>query len=85
MNAKSLTDAGAGLLIQQDKLTPRSLHELIEDFVSDDMRDVRSKLSQMANAARSQAKPDATQDVVKWCKKLAQSSQGKTDVGNGGR
>ena len=85
VNAKSLTDTGAGLLIQQDKLTPRSLHELIDSFVGDDMRDVRERLSQMAIAARLQAKPNATQDVVKWCKKLAQSSQGQADDGNGGR
>ena len=85
VNAKSLTDVGAGLLMQQDKLTPRSLHEVIKSFAHDDMAEVRQRLLHMAQAARTQAKPDATQNVVKWCNRLAQLPADQSNAGNGGR
>jgi len=73
-NARSLTDAGAGLLIEQDKLTPRHLGDVLGSFVSEDMSDVRARLSNMAQAAKKLAKPDATRDVARWCRKLADPS-----------
>ena len=74
VNAMSLTDAGAGLLIPQDKLTPRHLSDVLKSFITEDMSDARHRLLQMAQAARKLAKPDATHDVARWCRKLADPS-----------
>ncbi len=71
VNAKSLTDAGAGLLIQQNKLTPRYLNEVLNSFVKEDMVEVRQRLLNMAQAALAMAKPDSTREVAMWCKKMA--------------
>lgn len=82
VNAKSLTDAGAGLLIQQENLTPRHLHEVLKSFTDHEMHESRDRLKHMALAARGQAKTNATQDVVAWCRKLGQQALlEKTDAG----
>lgn len=73
-NAKSLAEAGAGLLIQQDKLTPRYLGDVLASFAKEDMHEVRERLLHMATCAYKQAKPDATQKVALWCKKVSRSS-----------
>ena len=74
VNAMSLTDAGAGLLIPQDKLTPRHLSDVLKSFTNEDMSDARHRLLHMAQAAKKLAKPDATRDVARWCRKLADPS-----------
>ncbi|NOX42203.1 MAG: undecaprenyldiphospho-muramoylpentapeptide beta-N-acetylglucosaminyltransferase [Gammaproteobacteria bacterium] len=73
-NAKSLTDAGAGLLIQQDKLTPRYLSDVLSSFAKEDMTEVRERLLNMAQAAYKLATPDAAHEVAMWCKKAATSA-----------
>jgi len=74
VNAKSLTNSGAGILIQQNKLTPRLLYDVLSDFVKEDMVAVRQRLLHMAQAAFDLAKPDSTQTVAMWCKKMALAS-----------
>ena len=59
-NAAFLADAGAAVVIQQRSLTPRSLADLLIGFT-------RDKLLEMAERARSLAKPGATDTVANVC------------------
>jgi UDP-N-acetylglucosamine--N-acetylmuramyl-(pentapeptide) pyrophosphoryl-undecaprenol N-acetylglucosamine transferase len=59
-NAAFLADAGAAVLIQQRDLTARSLADLLLGFT-------RDKLLEMAERARSLAKPGATDTVANVC------------------
>lgn len=63
-NALFLSDSGAALLIQQGELTAAKLATLLQDLSHE-------RLLAMAQAARMQAKPDATQHVATICKELA--------------
>ena len=63
-NARFLSEHGAAVLIPQSELTPEWLAEWLQDCS-------RENLLQMAKAARSQAKTDATRQVADICKELA--------------
>jgi UDP-N-acetylglucosamine--N-acetylmuramyl-(pentapeptide) pyrophosphoryl-undecaprenol N-acetylglucosamine transferase len=63
-NASFLSDSGAAILIQQSELTAEKLAALLQELT-------RDRLLVMARAARTLAKPDATQHVATICKELA--------------
>lgn len=63
-NARFLSEHGAAVLLPQTELSAEKLAQLIRSFN-------REKLSTMAQAARSLAKPEATQSVVNVCVELA--------------
>lgn len=63
-NARFLTGHGAAVLLPQKELSAEKLAQLLRDLK-------REKLLTMAQAARSLAKPDATQAVAKVCMELA--------------
>ncbi len=65
LNANYLTDSGAALLIPQSELNPEDLAASLKPLISD-----REKLLQMAQAARSLAKPMATMDVADICEEI---------------
>lgn len=74
-NARFLTEAGAGELIPQDRLTPEGLAERLRGLARD-----RARLVEMAAAARALARPEATEDVAGICLEAA-----GTPVSEGGR
>lgn len=63
-NAAYLADRGAALLVPQTTLTPQSLAETLRGLT-------RTKLLEMARAARAVGKPDAAQKVAEFCTELA--------------
>ena len=63
-NARFLSELGAAVLVPQHELTPQRLAELLRGFT-------REALLDMAQKARSVAKPDATQSVADECMKRA--------------
>ena len=65
-NARYLSDAGAGVLIQQSALDADSLRTELEQLLQD-----RQRLLGMARAARLLALPDAARAVVDECLELA--------------
>ncbi|UCV04330.1 undecaprenyldiphospho-muramoylpentapeptide beta-N-acetylglucosaminyltransferase [Dechloromonas denitrificans] len=62
-NAKFLVNVGGAFLLPQDELTPESI-SLIRNYS-------RSQLLEMAEKARSLAKPDATEEVANICAESA--------------
>ncbi len=62
-NAKFLSDVGAAVLMPQPQMTADALANYLQTVT-------RSDLQKMAEAALSQAKPHATQDVAEVCKQL---------------
>lgn len=66
-NARFLGNAGAAILLPQDRLTPQHLAEI---------RNLsRQQLAQMAEKARALARPDATAAVAQACAELAGAEQ----------
>ena len=63
-NARFLSEHGAAVLLPQKELSAEKLAQLLREFS-------RGKLLAMAQAARSLAKPDATQQVAQVCSSLA--------------
>jgi UDP-N-acetylglucosamine--N-acetylmuramyl-(pentapeptide) pyrophosphoryl-undecaprenol N-acetylglucosamine transferase len=63
-NAKFLVNVGGAFLLPQTELTPEAI-ALIRNYS-------RAQLLEMANKARGQAKPDATQTVTTICAEIAQ-------------
>lgn len=63
-NARYLADRGAALLMPQRELTPQSLADVLRGLT-------RTKLLDMARAARAAGKPDAVQKVAELCMELA--------------
>lgn len=61
-NAAYLTNVGAAILIPQDELVPKLKESIIELLQAG-----RTKLIEMAKAARELSKPDATQAVAEIC------------------
>lgn len=59
-NAKYLSEAGAAILIPQPNLTPESLAKTLQELTVE-------KIKQMAHNARTQARPQATTQVVTLC------------------
>ena len=66
-NARYLADRGAAILIPQAEFTPEKLAHLLHGFS-------RGKLLEMAHAARTAAKPDATRVVGDICVELAHAA-----------
>lgn len=63
-NARFLSEKGAAVLLPQTELNAEKLAQLLRELD-------REKLLAMAQAARSLAKPDATQEVAQVCVELA--------------
>jgi UDP-N-acetylglucosamine--N-acetylmuramyl-(pentapeptide) pyrophosphoryl-undecaprenol N-acetylglucosamine transferase len=63
-NARFLSQHGAAVMLPQKELTPEKLVQLLRELT-------RKKLSEMAVAARSLAKADATQQVARVCAEMA--------------
>ncbi|MBV1915205.1 MAG: undecaprenyldiphospho-muramoylpentapeptide beta-N-acetylglucosaminyltransferase [Pseudomonadales bacterium] len=66
-NADYLASVGAALIVQQQDLNKESLGELIDQFCTEPQQ-----LIEMANKARSVAKPDAVHQVENYCLELVQ-------------
>ncbi|MGF2685924.1 undecaprenyldiphospho-muramoylpentapeptide beta-N-acetylglucosaminyltransferase [Marinobacter sp. DUT-3] len=66
MNGQHMVSAQAAVLVPQPKLNPQSLAETLRDLSND-----RSRVLNMAKAARSLARPDATERVVNYCLEAA--------------
>ncbi|MEX0603616.1 MAG: undecaprenyldiphospho-muramoylpentapeptide beta-N-acetylglucosaminyltransferase [Marinobacter sp.] len=65
-NAEHMVQAKAAMLIPQPKLTADILAETLTDLLAD-----RGRVQAMARAARSLARPDATERVVNYCLEAA--------------
>ncbi|RRQ22512.1 undecaprenyldiphospho-muramoylpentapeptide beta-N-acetylglucosaminyltransferase [Thiohalobacter thiocyanaticus] len=65
-NARYLSEAGAGVLVQQTELSVERLHALLAELLND-----RRRLLAMARAARDLALPDAARRVADSCLELA--------------
>ena len=63
-NARHLADAGAAILLPQLELTPERLASVLSGLT-------RERLREMAQQARSLARPDATQAVAICCQEVA--------------
>lgn len=61
-NAHYLTNVGAAILIQQEQLIPK-----LKDSLTELLQAGRTKLIEMAKAARELSKPNATQVVAEIC------------------
>ena len=61
-NAKYLTNVGAAILIQQDQIMPK-----LKEVMTELLQAGRTKLIDMAKAARELSKPDATKTVAEIC------------------
>ena len=66
VNARFLTEAGAGQLMPQGDMTAQTLSELLDSLLSD-----RARLHAMAQRGYRLAKRDATQRVADVCEELA--------------
>jgi len=65
-NGQHMVKAGAAILVPQSQLTPEVLAETLKDLAGS-----REKILKMAEAARSLARPDATERVVNYCLEAA--------------
>ncbi|AOY88749.1 undecaprenyldiphospho-muramoylpentapeptide beta-N-acetylglucosaminyltransferase [Marinobacter salinus] len=65
-NGQQMVQAGAAMLIPQRRLTPSVLAETLGDLGND-----RTRVMNMAMAARTLARPDATERVVNYCLEAA--------------
>jgi UDP-N-acetylglucosamine--N-acetylmuramyl-(pentapeptide) pyrophosphoryl-undecaprenol N-acetylglucosamine transferase len=65
-NAEALERAGAALMLEQSNLTPASLADAVISLFSD-----RTRLQNMAQAARKLAHPDAAQEIAAMAARLA--------------
>ncbi|GGY68200.1 undecaprenyldiphospho-muramoylpentapeptide beta-N-acetylglucosaminyltransferase [Marinobacter zhanjiangensis] len=65
-NADYMVKAGAALLLPQHKLTDELLADTLADLLGD-----REHIIDMARAARTLARPDATERVVNYCLEAA--------------
>ncbi|HEA50868.1 undecaprenyldiphospho-muramoylpentapeptide beta-N-acetylglucosaminyltransferase [Marinobacter antarcticus] len=65
-NGQQMVNAKAAVLIPQSQLTPAVLAETLGDLAKD-----RARVMNMANAARTLARTDATERVVNYCLEAA--------------
>ncbi|MBZ2167163.1 undecaprenyldiphospho-muramoylpentapeptide beta-N-acetylglucosaminyltransferase [Marinobacter sp. F4216] len=65
-NGQQMVNAGAAILIPQSKLTAEGLAETLAGLARD-----RNRVMNMAKAARTLARPDATERVVNYCLEAA--------------
>ena len=70
-NAAFLSEKGAAILLPQDELTPQNLKDLL-------LKNTRKELLKMAMAARSLAKPQATQLVAQTCIEMTSEKKHET-------
>jgi UDP-N-acetylglucosamine--N-acetylmuramyl-(pentapeptide) pyrophosphoryl-undecaprenol N-acetylglucosamine transferase len=64
-NGEYLVQGGAAMMFTQEELTEKRLAEEISTLLTDEKRRL-----QMGQAARGQARPDATAEIVKQCERL---------------
>ena len=65
-NGQQMVNARAAVLIPQSRLNPEVLAETLRDLAND-----RARVMNMARAAKSLARPDATERVVNYCLEAA--------------
>lgn len=65
-NAQQMVKAGGAILIPQPKLTAESLAQTLSGLAQD-----RNRILEMAKAAKTLARPDATERVVNYCLEAA--------------
>jgi UDP-N-acetylglucosamine--N-acetylmuramyl-(pentapeptide) pyrophosphoryl-undecaprenol N-acetylglucosamine transferase len=65
-NAQALVAAGAAVLVPERDATPMRLAAVLDELLSD-----RARLTRMAQAARTLAKPDATARIADVCLEVA--------------
>ncbi|MBD3657884.1 MULTISPECIES: undecaprenyldiphospho-muramoylpentapeptide beta-N-acetylglucosaminyltransferase [Marinobacter] len=65
-NGQQMVTAGGAILVPQSRLTPELLAETLRDLGAD-----RDRILNMAQSARSLARPDATERVVNYCLEAA--------------
>jgi UDP-N-acetylglucosamine--N-acetylmuramyl-(pentapeptide) pyrophosphoryl-undecaprenol N-acetylglucosamine transferase len=65
-NGEHMVKAGGALMVPQPQMTPELLADTLKDLAGD-----RTKVLNMAKAARSLARPDATERVVNYCLEAA--------------
>ncbi|MCK0106181.1 undecaprenyldiphospho-muramoylpentapeptide beta-N-acetylglucosaminyltransferase [Marinobacter sp. S0848L] len=65
-NGQHMVTAGAAILVPQSQLTPEVLADTLKDLAGN-----RERILNMAQAARSLARPDATERVVNYCLEAA--------------
>ena len=65
-NGQHMVKAGAAILVPQPRFTPEALADTLKELSGD-----REKILGMAQAARSLARPDATERVVNYCLEAA--------------
>lgn len=65
-NAQQMVKAGGAILVPQPKLTAESLAQTLSELAQD-----RNQILEMATAAKSLARPDATERVVNYCLEAA--------------
>ena len=66
-NARSLTERGAALTVQERDLTPEVMAEIIRKQLAD-----RSSLAARAGIARQERHPDALDDIATHCQRAAE-------------
>lgn len=65
-NARQMVNVGGAILISQPKLSAEALAQTLTE-----MTDSRKRILEMATAAKSLARPDATERVVNYCLEAA--------------
>ena len=65
-NGQQMVASKAAILIPQEKMNPTVLAETLDDLARD-----RGRVTDMAKAARTLARPDATERVVNYCLEAA--------------
>ena len=65
-NAEALEKAGAAVMLEESKLTPEGLVDIVSSLFSDSAR-----LMKMGEAARSLSHPDAARDIAAMAARLA--------------
>ena len=68
-NAETLVEAGAGVLVPNEQLTPERLVEVVRSLLCD-----RVRLAKMSAAARGLAHPDAAAEIARLAARLAGNS-----------
>ena len=66
VNAGVLAEAGAAVVVRDDRATADTIGPIVEDLIGD-----RAKLATMANAARNAAHPKAADALVEWALQLS--------------
>ena len=73
-NAKTIVEAGGGILLNERDLQPESLGEIVKQLIGNEER-----LQIMSSASRSLARPNAAQKIAQKCFEIIQSEQRMID------